>query len=427
MDDTGTLHSSVTTRKTRPAGSDGAVLRVQLYGARVSSRLSPGVSVVFVLETTYRADGHVPRGRRRCRPGPGSPAPDGAPDRRVPRVGVRSSTWVTALLVLLGLTVVGSVVPAPVVALGPGPTFDTLGDANGTPVVSAQGLPTYPTEGHLNMTTVGVTDGISTMTALGMWASGTYRLAPRSSLYPPGESTEQVTAQNQQEFDGSIANAEAAALTHLGLPTRVTVGALTDGSPSSGVLEAGDEIRAVSGTPIPSVQALLDALGAARPGEPVTLSVVRGRAAPRDVTVTPSAHPEDPARAFLGITPATSPAEGQRLSITLGDVGGPSAGLMFSLALVDKLTPGPLTGGRFVAGTGTIDAEGRVGPISGIRFKMIKAQEVGAQTFLVPAANCAEAAAEGPDDLQLVRVGTLDEAVGALETLNDGGTPQGCS
>ena len=342
-------------------------------------------------------------------------------------MGVRSSTWVVALLVLLGLTVVGSVVPAPVVALGPGPTFDTLGEVNGTPVVSAEGLPTYPTDGHLNMTTVGVTDGISTLRALAMWGSGTYRLAPRSSLYPPGETTEQVTAQNQQEFDGSIANAEAAALTHLDLPARVTVGALVDGSPSAGVLAAGDEIRAVSGTPITSVQALLDVLAAARPGEPLTLTTVRGDGAPREVTVTPAPYPDDPARAFLGITPATSPADGQQLSISLGDVGGPSAGLMFSLALVDKLTPGPLTGGRFVAGTGTIDAEGRVGPISGIRFKMLKAQEVGANTFLVPAANCAEAAANAPDGLELVRAGTLGEAVDALETLDAGGTPPACS
>lgn len=342
-------------------------------------------------------------------------------------MGVRSSAWVTALLVLLGLTVVGSVVPAPVVALGPGPTFDTLGEVEGTPVVSAEGLPTYPTDGHLNMTTVGVTDGISTVRALGMWTSGSYRLAPRSSLYPPGRSADQVAAQNQQEFDGSIANAEAAALTHLGLPTRVTVGALTPGSPSTGVLQPGDEIRAVAGTPIASIQALLDALAGARPGVPLTLTIVRGDAAPREVTVVPGPYPDDPARAFLGITPAVSPTEGQDLSINLGDVGGPSAGLMFSLALVDKLTPGALTGGRFVAGTGTIDAEGRVGPISGIRFKMLKAQEVGAQTFLVPAANCAEAAAQAPDELQLVRVATLDDAVSALHTLEAGGTPPACA
>lgn len=333
----------------------------------------------------------------------------------------------TALLLLLGIAVVGSVVPAPVVSLGPGPTFDTLGVVEGRPVVSADGLPNYPTAGHLNMTTVGVTDGITAFQALGLWFSGDHQIVPRFTLYPPGQSQQQVTSENKLEFDSSVANAEAAALTFLKMPTRVTVGALTDGSPSSGVLADGDQIVAVSGRPITSVPMLLETLRGARPGTPVTLRTKRGGAPARDVTVTPSGYPGDPARAFLGITPATAPADGDRLSITLGDVGGPSAGLMFTLALVDKLTPGELTGGRFVAGTGTITPEGAVGPISGIRFKMLKASEVGAQTFLVPADNCAEADADAPDGLQLARVGTVGDAVTALDTLRAGGTPQGCS
>lgn len=333
----------------------------------------------------------------------------------------------TSLLVLFVVVVVALVVPAPVVALGPGPTFDTLGDTGGRPVVTAGGLPTYPTTGHLNMTTVGVTDGITAIQAMGFWASGDHQLAPRSTLYPPELSGDQVTQENQLEFDSSVANAEAAALTYLRLPTKVTVHALTPGSPSAGVLTAGDQLVAVGGRPVDSVPMLLDALRPAAPGRPVTLRVVRGDDPPRDVTVVAAPYPGDPAKAFLGITPATSPLDGDRIAISLADVGGPSAGLLFSLALVDKLTPGPLTGGRFVAGTGTITADGMVGPISGIRFKMLKATEVGASTFLVPADNCAEAAADAPDGLQLVRVGSLGEAVTALDTLRGGGTPAACS
>ena len=48
--------------------------------------------------------------------------------------------------------------------------------------------------------------------------------------------------------------------------------------------------------------------------------------------------------------------------INLADIGGPSAGLIFALAVVDKLTPGELNGGPFVAGTGEIDPDGRRGP-----------------------------------------------------------------
>ena len=342
-------------------------------------------------------------------------------------MGVRSSTWVTSLLLLFAVAIVAVVLPAPVVALGPGPTFDTLGDDNGRPVVTAGGLPTYPTTGHLNMTTVGVTDGITAVQALSFWFSGDHQLAPRFTLYPPEQTGDEVTQENKLEFDSSVANAEAAALTHLRLPTRVTVGSLTENSPSAGVLAAGDQIVAVGGRPVDSVPMLLDALRAAAPGKPVTVRIARGDDAPRDVTVVAAPYPGDPARAFLGITPATTPRDGDRISISLADVGGPSAGLMFSLALVDKLTPGAMTGGRFVAGTGTITADGVVGPISGIRFKMLRASEVGATTFLVPADNCAEAAADAPDGLQLVKVGSLDEAIGALDTLRTGGTPAGCS
>ncbi len=333
----------------------------------------------------------------------------------------------TSLLLLFAVAVVALVVPVPVVALGPGPTFDTLGDAGGRPVVTAGGLPTYPTTGHLNMTTVGVTDGITAVDAARFWVSGDHQLAPRFTLYPPELSGDQVTQENQLEFDSSVANAEAAALTYLRLPTKVTVSALTPGSPSAGLLAAGDQLVAVGGRPVNSVPMLLEALRTAVPGQPVTLRVVRGDDPPRDVTVTPAPYPGDPARAFLGVTPATAPRDGDRIAIALADVGGPSAGLMFSLALIDKLTPGPLTGGRFVAGTGTITADGAVGPISGIRFKMLKASEVGAATFLVPAANCAEAAADAPEGLQLVRVGSLGEAVTALDILRGGGTPPGCS
>ncbi|RZT84171.1 PDZ domain-containing protein [Pseudonocardia sediminis] len=333
----------------------------------------------------------------------------------------------TALLLLLGIAVAGSVVPAPVVSLGPGPTVNTLDVYQGKQVVSADGLPTYPTSGHLNMTTVGVTDGMTAFQAMGLWFSGDHQLAPRYTLYPPNLSSEEVSSANKQEFDSSVANAEAAALTYLRLPTRVTVGALTADSPSSGVLAEGDRIVAVAGRPVSSVPMLLEILKGARPGTPLALRTQRGDDPVREVSVTPSAYPGDPARAFLGITPATAPADGDRLSITLGDVGGPSAGLMFTLALVDKLTPGELTGGRFIAGTGTITPEGTVGPISGIRFKMLKASEVGAQTFLVPADNCAEAASEVPDGLQLARVGTVTDAVTALDTIRAGGTPRGCS
>src|SRR5690606_27735006 len=110
------------------------------------------------------------------------------------------------------------------------------------------------------------------------------------------------------------------------------------------------------------------------------------------------------------------------IDIKLADVGGPSAGLMFALGIYDKLTPGSLTGGRFVAGTGTIDDNGKVGPIGGIQMKTVGARDKGAEFFLTPADNCATAVKDVPDGLTLVEVKTLEDALGALEDIRAGDT-----
>ena len=146
------------------------------------------------------------------------------------------------------------------------------------------------------------------------------------------------------------------------------------------------------------------------------------------VTLWPGAVPASASATEAGepiVRPAVEPRAGD-IRISLGDVGGPSAGLMFALAVVDKLSPGELTGGRFVAGTGAIDAAGDVSPIGGIPFKMRAARDAGATVFLVPDDNCAEAAATAPDGLQLVRVSGLRDAVGQLEALNAGAPVTSC-
>jgi PDZ domain-containing protein len=99
------------------------------------------------------------------------------------------------------------------------------------------------------------------------------------------------------------------------------------------------------------------------------------------------------------------------------EVGGPSAGTMFALAIYDRLTPGSLTGGRTVAGTGTMSPDGTVGPIGGVRQKIAGAAAAGAKVFLVPDANCAEAAQGSDHGMTLVRVATFDEAVKELTAL----------
>ncbi|MFF8912181.1 S16 family serine protease [Streptomyces sp. NPDC015032] len=118
------------------------------------------------------------------------------------------------------------------------------------------------------------------------------------------------------------------------------------------------------------------------------------------------------------------------VTLHLADVGGPSAGLFFALGIVDKLegnsSGGDLTGGRTVAGTGTIQANGEVGAVGGVSLKTQAARRDGATVFLVPKAECREAGAELPKGLQLIPVTTLKSAVSSLQALDQGRKVPSC-
>ncbi len=330
-------------------------------------------------------------------------------------------TW--TLLVSMGLAVLfgvlGGVAPVPFVALGPGPTFNTLGKVEGTPVIDVEGEQTFPATGHLNMTTVSVIDGITLFGALGFWLSGRNALVPREEVFPPRLSEQQVEQRNERLFQRSETTAKAAALRYLGYPSTVVVEEVSADGAARGQLQPGDELLRVDGRAVDTAQQVIDALGGRAPGETVQVTYRRGDAPARTVTITLGSG-QEPGRGYLGIIVSDQPAVDFEITISLADVGGPSAGLMFALGIIDKLTPGALTDGTFIAGTGTITAAGDVGPIGGIRFKMLRAQHAGASVFLVPAQNCAEAARGGPDGMQLVKIGTLQQAVRALDALGAG-------
>lgn len=345
--------------------------------------------------------------------------------RTLPNVVDRARTAFMGLVLLLMLGVFATTVPTPFVAVGRGPTFNTLGDVEGKPVVAVNDLPTYPTSGHLNMTTVGVASGLTAAQVLTGWVARDRQVLPRSVLVPPGETEEQAQARNARLFADSQISAEGAALTYLQLPVSIYVGGVLAQSAAAGVLEPGDVLLAIGGRPVTTLPQLREVMSATRPGQQITVTVRRGDAAPTELPLTLGSLPDAPQGA-LGILPAARPVNDDEIVISLGDIGGPSAGLMFALAVVDKLTPGELTGGRFVAGTGTIDSAGAVGEIEGIRFKMLAAREAGATVFLVPEGNCAEAATEVPAGLQTVKVADLEGAVAALDEIRAGGTPPAC-
>ena len=322
--------------------------------------------------------------------------------------------------------------PVPYVVLSPGPVFDTLGEVGGTPLISISGAPTYPTSGRLDLTTVSESGGprgrLSVVDALRGWVATDEVVVPRELLYPPDQTADEVDRENTAAMTDSQDAATYAALRYLDLPVTdtVTVAEVDPDGPSQGKLEVGDRFLAVDDRPVSTPVELREEVSSNPPGTAVTLRVERdGREL--DVVVTTVAADDDPTVSRIGVVPGVGFVSPVDVTIRLDDVGGPSAGLMFSLGIVDKLTPVQENGGRHVAGTGTIDAAGAIGPIGGIEQKLVGARQAGATLFFVPEGNCAAAASAAPDGLRLAKVATLDDAMAALDVVRTGrGTFPSC-
>lgn len=330
-----------------------------------------------------------------------------------------------ALVPIVVFGVLLAVVTVPYVSLGPGPTFNTLGEVDGKQVVDIEGTTTHPTSGHLNMTTVAQRDGLTLGQALTLWVSGREQLVPRDLVFPPDKSREDVEKSQNADFKQSEFSAEYAALGYLKYPEAVRVEKVNDPGPSAGKLQVGDALDAVNGTKVADVAAFTALLKATKPGDEITIDYRRKNAPPGTAKITLGKN-EDRDYGYLGVAVLDAPWAPFSIDFNLANIGGPSAGLMFSLAVIDKLTTGDLNGSKFIAGTGTISEDGKVGPIGGITHKMMAAQEAGATVFLVPADNCDEARGMRDDSMELVKVDTLSGAVDSLKTLTSGGRPPSC-
>lgn len=321
------------------------------------------------------------------------------------------------------IVAIGFFIKTDTVALVPGSARDT------ETLVELDGIDGFDSEGEILLTTVRLRQPLSVWEQLWLGLDDDNRLVHRDVVFGD-RTTEENTEINLQMMASSKEVAVAVALEQLGYEAirsdGTIVTAVTEGSAADGVVERGEVIIGVDDAEIVVMGDLVDAIGALPPGTDVTLTVRQltdGEEVER--TVTLGARDDDPERAFLGVGLADNlffaDDLGFDVEIDTGEVGGPSAGLAFTLAVLDQLTEGELTGGADVAVTGTISPQGEVGPIGGLPQKAAAVRDQGLETFIVPAG-------QSDEELELVReivdgrvdivpVETLEDALAVLADL----------
>ncbi|GAA3610946.1 PDZ domain-containing protein [Marihabitans asiaticum] len=345
-------------------------------------------------------------------------------DRRRADALAWSIMWIS--LVILTISLLMANIKVPYAVESPGPVRDTLasiGEGEDAAKIITVDEKTYPTTGHLYFTTVSVQGSPDEHITLWEWLLGTLDsesdVVPEEQVFGTGYTEKQVKELNAAQMQGSQKNAVAAALRSMGkdVPQDNVVASIAEDYPAAKVLELKDEIRKVDGEPVTTVADVIAAISDRTPGEGVELTIERDG---REQDVQVGTKDLGGGRAGIGVGIDALYDFPIEVEIDAGNVGGPSAGMMFALAIYDVLTPGALTSGTSIAGTGTIDDAGAVGPIGGIEQKMIGAQEGGAAYFLAPRANCSEVSGNVPSGLTVLEVATLDDAVGAVEAAAKG-------
>ncbi len=193
-----------------------------------------------------------------------------------------------------------------------------------------------------------------------------------------------------------------------------------ENAPAEGYLEVGDVIVYVNDTPVKLASEVQLLVKERNVGDQVALDIMRNARDLR-VSVPTGSHPDNEEMSFLGIYIKTLPWEPVvplDIAMDTGNIGGPSAGLMFVLEILNQLTPEDLTGGKQIAGTGTIDLEERIGRVGGVPQKVFAAENAGIEYFLVPEKNYDDARAAAVE-VELVVVSELEEVLQFLSGLQD--------
>ena len=315
-------------------------------------------------------------------------------------------TAAVGVLALIGLVFAINFYQLPVIALSPGPMEDVLAR------LKVEGSRVYDSEGKLYLTSVGIDDDVRFYEALLDMANRDVQLLPRAELYPEEQDTAEIDKENAALMDRSKETASVVALREVGYeiePSGVEVTQVVPGTPADGKLRAGDRILDADGRAVASTDEVRAAITRHKIGERVAFRIDRDDTK-KNVSVQVREADGQPRVGIL--LRDLFPDLPVKVSIeTENNIGGPSAGLMFTLSIIDKLTPEDLTGGKRIAGTGEIALDGGVLPVGGVAEKLIAVRRLGVTTFLIPAENCDSVRGQVPDGLRLVKVSNINDAL----------------
>ncbi len=343
---------------------------------------------------------------------------------------MKRATWAgpVAVVLVIGLSYFALEKPVPYVTFSPGPTVNVLGKYDKKDIITVSGRQDYRDDGGLRLTTVipsgpdKVEDKVSVLELVTAWLDPDRSVYPRAAIYPETATKQSVKQESTAQMTSSQDDAVAAALGALDIAFRtgVQISQVEKGGPADGTLQTGDIVLSVDGRDVQALEPMTRYIRRQPVGSEVVVEVRRkAKVLERTLTTTTSTVDAADSALRVGVAPCCYEFPFD-VDLNLDEnIGGPSGGLMFALGIYDVLTPGSLTGGKVVAGTGAIDAEGNVGPIGGIQQKLVGAQSDGARLFLVPAGNCAEAVGGpyDPDKMRLVKVTTFEQALGDVQGL----------
>lgn len=336
------------------------------------------------------------------------------PRRRAPRW-----PWVllTVLLLVGASVLVLWPVKVPYFAMSPGPVEEV------PDLITVETVETFQPTGELYLLTVGLRE-VNVFEYVEAQFDEQVDLIDREVIRPKGTTQEEITRTNLQAMDESIDTAVFVALSRMGYE----VGFVGDGavvldvvedSPGAEVLQIDDRVDTVAGVPIETAEQAAEVIRSYGIGDTITMSGER-QGEPFSVEITLVPHPDIEGAPMVGVLFDTLNLEMDlpiEVRVDSRNIGGPSAGMMYALSIMDLLSEDDLTKGHRIAGTGTIRFDETVGPIGGVRQKVYAARAIGAEYVLVPAANYEDALTAAGDEVEIVPVETLQDALDFLDTL----------